>query len=222
MGGGQLWALSVAALLSSACGSSSDDSGAKPSPKPGEFEPYFDGQTLDGFELVGVAASDVSIENGELHCNCLPNGYFYKNEVYRNFVMELEFRFERPVDLAPGDDATFVGNSGVFVYLAPPHEVWPVCLEVQGSYQETGDIFRLPGLLPGNDNLDLAALATARRPVGEWNQMSIRSDEGALEVELNGMLVNQSTPGELSEGIVALESEGAETHWRNVRIQRWP
>lgn len=204
-------------LCAVACGSSSNEAtGAR------EFEPYFDGTSLDGFEFVGVAAADVSIENSELRCNCLPNGYFYKNETYRNFVFALEFRYERPANLAPGDDATFTGNSGVFVYLAPPHGIWPTCLEVQGSYQETGDIFRLPGLLPGNDGFDAALLASARRPVGEWNALSVSSNEGALEVELNGVLVNQSTPGDLREGILALESEGAETHWRNVRVKRLP
>jgi hypothetical protein len=226
----------VTTVSLAACGGSSDDS---PNNQPvdsgtvqesgtggdsgnAEFEPYFDGASLDGFEYVGVTANDMTIENGVLRCNCLPNGYFYKNEIFRNFVLELEYRFERPTDLAPGTDSTFTGNSGVFVYLAPPHGIWPTCLEVQGSYQETGDIFRLPGLLPGNDTFDTTALASAKKLVGEWNTLVVTSNEGALTVVLNGITVNQSTPGDLVEGIVALESEGAKTEWRNVRIQRLP
>jgi hypothetical protein len=212
-----------ALLLGCALACSSGGSEGERTKDPGgELEPYFDGMTLDGFELVGVAASDLSIENGVLHCDCPSNGYFYKPESYRNFDLELEFRYERPAGLAPGDDLTFSGNSGVFVYLAPPHGVWPSCLEIQGAYQETGDIFRLPGLSPGNDAFDPAALTSARRPVGEWNTLSVHSNEGALKVELNGVLVNQSTPTDLSEGIIALESEGAPTEWRNVRVRRLP
>lgn len=216
-------ALFAAVLAATGCSGSSDDPTKNdPADSGSDFEPYFDGTTLDGFEFVGVAASDISIENGVLRCNCIPNGYFYKNESYRNFVLELELRYERPADLLPGDDLSFSGNSGVFVYLAPPHGIWPTCLEVQGSYQETGDIFRLPELSSGNDAFDPAALAQVRKPVGEWNALVVTSNEGALTVELNGRLVNQSAAGGLVEGIVALESEGAETHFRNVRIRRLP
>jgi hypothetical protein len=186
------------------------------------FEPFFNGQDLAGFELLGLTASDLSIEAGVLKCECQSNGYLYKNETYRNFVLKLSFRFERPIDLAPGADPSFTGNSGYFVYLAPPHGVWPRCLEVQGSYQETGDIFALPGLLPGNDSPDLAVMQEVRRTVGEWNDLTVTSVEGGLTIELNGRVVNTSTAGELSEGLIALESEGAEIHWRDVVVKRLP
>jgi hypothetical protein len=186
------------------------------------FEAFFDGQTLDGWHFVGIAPSDVRVENGELECDGQPNGYIYRSEVYRNFVLKLEFRFERPPELLPGQDATFFGNSGYFVYVQAPHQVWPEALEVQGAYQDTGDIFGLPWLSSGNDAPDTAALAAARRPVGEWNELRITSQEGALEVVLNGHVVNRSTPGNLREGAIALQSEGSEIHWRNVMIKRLP
>lgn len=188
----------------------------------GDFEPFFNGVDLDGFEFVGITPDELSIQDGVLECACQTNGYLYKNVTYENFVLALQFRFERPADLAPGADQSFLGNSGYFVYLTPPHEVWPSCLEVQGSYPETGDVFRLPGLLPGNDNPDLNALAQAKRPVGEWNDLTIVSKDGALDVELNGIAVNHSEPSELRQGVIALESEGAAIHWRDVRIKQMP
>ena len=141
---------------------------------------------------------------------------------FRNFELRLSFRFERPVDFGPGADETFTGNSGYFVYLEPPHAVWPRCLEVQGSYLETGDVFGLPGQSPGNDAPDLVAQEQARRPVGEWNDLVVLSNEGALEVDLNGRLVNTSVPSGLTEGLIAFESEGADIDWRDVRIRRLP
>lgn len=214
-------ALWVSLLLSaSGCGSNQEPSAAADAGDG--FVPYFDGESVEGFEFVGITQDDVSVEDGVLKCKCQPNGYMYKNESFRNFVMKLEFRFERPAGLAPGADSTFTGNSGYFVYLTPPHEIWPRCLEVQGSYQESGDIFGLPGLLPGADDPDMAKIAAQRRPVGEWNTLSISSQEGALEIDLNGVVVNTSAAGELVEGLIALESEGAEIHWRNVMIQKKP
>jgi hypothetical protein len=186
------------------------------------FEPIFDGETLSGWNFAGIDPSDVRVENGTLKCDGQPNGYIYRSEVYRNFILKLQFRFERPPTLPPGQDSQFWGNSGYFVYVQTPHQVWPEAMEVQGAYQDTGDIFGLPWLASGNDAPDTAAMAAARRPVGEWNDLRITSREGALEVSLNGHVVNRSTPGALSEGMIALQSEGAEIHWRDVMLKRLP
>jgi hypothetical protein len=227
-------ALGVAVVcLSVACGGESDvgsgntggtggAAGAAGMGGSQDFVPFFNGVDLSEFQLVGIPASELAVVDGVIECACQTNGYLYKEQVYENFELALQFRFERPSDLASGDDASFFGNSGYFVYLSPPHEIWPPCLEVQGSYPETGDIFRLPGLLPGNDAPDLAALAQAKRPVGEWNDLIIVSQDGALDVELNGVQVNHSEPSELREGLIALESEGAEIHWRDIRIKQLP
>ncbi len=186
------------------------------------FEPLLDGQTLSGWSFVGISANDIRVEDGVIQCDGQPNGYIYRNEIYRNFVLKLQFRYPRPPTLPPGQDEQFWGNSGYFIYVQPPHQVWPQALEVQGAYRDTGDIFGLPWLAPGNDAPDAAALSAARRAVGEWNDLSITSQEGALEVSLNGHVVNRSSPGALSEGAIALQSEGAEIHWRDVRIKRLP
>src|SRR5687767_14075781 len=74
------------------------------------FQPFFDGQTLDGLTLVGLTPSDIRIEDRTLKCDGQPNGYLYRNEVYENFVLKLQFRFERPPTLQPGQDHLFAGN----------------------------------------------------------------------------------------------------------------
>jgi hypothetical protein len=186
------------------------------------FEPLFDGQTLSGWSFVGIGPENVRVEEGIIKCDGQPNGYIYRDEVYRNFVLKLQFRFARPPTLPAGQDDQFWGNSGYFVYVQEPHQVWPEALEVQGAYRDTGDIFGLPWLTSGNDAPDATALSAARRAVGEWNELRITSQDGALEVNLNGHVVNRSTPGSLSEGAIALQSEGAEIHWRDVAVRRLP
>jgi hypothetical protein len=222
--------LAVLSATCAACGSSSSDtrglggsSGSDGSAEAGDgFDPFFNGADLDGLEVVGISPSELSIEDGVLKCTGQSNGYLYRGDVYGNFVLALQFRFERPADLAPGADGSFMGNSGYFVYLQPPHAIWPTGLEVQGHYQETGDVFQVPSGLDVDDNPDPSASEAARRPVGEWNDLTITSLEGSLAIELNGLLVNQSAPADLREGLVALQSEGAEIHWRDVRIKRLP
>lgn len=187
-----------------------------------EYEVMFNGQNLDGFELVGLDENSLRVENGVLVCTGQPSGYFYAPGIYSNFSWRVDFRFVRPSDLLPQDDATWGGNSGYFVYIQPPHQVWPRALEVQGQNSNLGDVFSLPDLAPLADDLDQAAALSARWPVGEWNTIEVLSVDGALTVWLNSVKINYSPPTELREGQLALESEGVEVHFRNIEVKRLP
>ncbi len=186
------------------------------------FERLFNGMNLDGIAQVGLDATTLSVENGVLKCTGAPNGYWYPAGTYRNFILRLEYRFERPLDLPPGADSGYQGNSGYFVYVTPPHQVWPLALEVQGRHSDFGGVYELlptfsPVALP-----DSADLEAAKRPLGEWNQLEIISNEGSVSVTLNGRHLVTSPPTALREGLLAFESEGAPIDWRNIEVKRLP
>jgi hypothetical protein len=65
-------------------------------------------------------------------------------------------------------------------------------------------------------------LTTAEQPVGEWNDYEITVDRGNITLRINGELVNHATDVEQVPGKICLQSEGAEIHFRNVRLAPIP
>ena len=57
------------------------------------------------------------------------------------------------------------------------------------------------------------------RPLGEWNHYRIRLDGGALQLFVNGVLQNEARWCEEVTGRIALQSEGAEIQFRDVRLR---
>jgi len=41
-----------------------------------------------------------------------------------------------------------------------------------------------------------------------------------MVIKLNGVVVSTVGKCELTEGAIGLQSEGAETHWKNIRIRQ--
>ena len=62
----------------------------------------------------------------------------------------------------------------------------------------------------------------ALKPVGEWNSIEIISRAGAVTALLNGAKVGECEPGQLKEGPIGFQSEGAEIHFRNLWIRDLP
>ena len=56
-------------------------------------------------------------------------------------------------------------------------------------------------------------------PAGEWNTYEITSQDGNLEVIVNGVLQNGGNGMSLTEGNIALQSEGGPIQFRNIYLQ---
>ena len=59
--------------------------------------------------------------------------------------------------------------------------------------------------------------ANERAP-GEWNRYEIVLDGSALEVSVNGTLVNRAHDCDILAGPIGLQSEGGEIHFRNIAL----
>ncbi len=59
-------------------------------------------------------------------------------------------------------------------------------------------------------------------PVGEWNQLEVLSDNGVIEVLLNGKKVNRVEKSPFVSGSISLQSEEAEWFVRNWKIEPLP
>ena len=66
---------------------------------------------------------------------------------------------------------------------------------------------------------DKAALVKARKKVGEWNTTEIICKaDGSIEAKVNGGPVSFGK-SELTEGPIGWQSEGAEIHFRNIKLK---
>ncbi|HXG08610.1 MAG TPA: DUF1080 domain-containing protein [Gemmataceae bacterium] len=178
-----------------------------------DFKPLFNGKDLSGFkfELAKKDADPMktfSVKDGVIVVSGTPNGYFYTDKSYKNYILRFDFRYPK----APG-------NSGYLIHITGEHKVWPKCIEVQGQYQNVCAIFPIGGLKGPRPPVDKEARDKVRKPANEWNSVEIISKDGTLTSKLNGVVICASEPYEVKEGPIGFQSEGAEIHFRNIRIK---
>jgi hypothetical protein len=176
------------------------------------FTKLFNGKNFDGWKFVlkekNADPKDTwSINEGVIVCTGKPDGYFYTDKSYKNYVIRYDWKF---ASKKPSD------NSGLLVHIQPPHKVWPKCVEVQGMQGDHGHIFAI-GKAEGKYTVDKDAQKKAIKP-GEWNTTEVISKDGELTAKVNGIEVSTGK-GELTEGAIGIQSEGAELHLKNIVIK---
>ena len=164
-----------------------------------------DGSSKKYLETEIGEQSTFSVRDGMLYSTGVPNGYIRTGDVFDNYVFRVEARFQSR------------GNSGVTVHVQQD-KVWPRGIECQMYQAHMGRIFPIRGAtLDGGEMIHAAA-----NPPGEWNVFEVYSEEGRLATVLNGKLVGLAANSEPRVGYICLESEGAEIHFRNIRILELP
>jgi hypothetical protein len=201
------------ALLGAASADEKDDEG---------FVALFNGKDFTGWKLIledkakdQDPAKTFMIEEGVIVVTGKPNGYFYTEKSYKDYILRYDWQYKRPAGLANEKD--FKGNSGLLVHIQEPHKVWPKCIEVQGMNLQHGKIFPISGA-KGEFKFDEAAHEKAVKPVGEWNTTEVICNDGEITSKVNGVEVSKGK-GEFTEGPFGLQSEGAEIHFRNIKIK---
>ena len=203
---------------------------AAPNPLPAQedaekgWTTLFNGKDLDGWEFhFGKEGSEndgtFTVKDGILICSGKPAGYMYTAKSYSNYTLQFELAFRRPEGLK--SDSDFRGNSGCLIHIADKDAlgVWPRSVEVQGANRQLGLILPIPRSLKCTRTFDSEASEKARKPVGEFNKVEIEVKGGDMTIKLNGTVVSTVGQCELTEGPIGLQSEGVETHWKNIRIR---
>jgi hypothetical protein len=183
----------------------------------------FNGKNLDGWGFVlkdpSVKASDVfSVKEGVITIAGEPFGYMYTEKVFSDFHLHVEWRWQ--------GEAT---NSGIFLFVQDDKKVWPNAVECQLRAGDAGSFV----LLGGSDLAEFKLQAGQQRPAfpsvqkketssenpaGEWNNADITCENGTITVYINGVFQNKGTGSLHKQGRIALQSEGKEIRFRNVRI----
>lgn len=184
------------------------------------FKPLFNGKDFTGFKFfLDPKAKDAdpaktwSITDGYIRCIGKPFGYFYTDKPFKGYVLRYDWRYT--------PQGTPDSNSGCLVHIHEPMKIWPRSVEPQGRYKDHGKLFMI-GLqkdeIKRND-FDAEALKKALRPMGEWSTTEVTcKPDGTISVKVNGIPVS-SGQTVLTEGPIGWQSEGAEIHFRNIKIK---
>ncbi len=182
----------------------------------------FNGKDLSGWVLVNTAPETWQVRDGMIVCSGQPRGVLRTDRMYENYILELEWRHVKKG-----------GNAGLMVHADALPQVgapYPESVEVQIMDGDPGSMFGIRGCFikpitnPGGSPARPTARATENRthPAGEWNHYRLTSQNGNLELSVNGQVVTKAANSTQVKGYLCLESENSEVHFRNIRIRELP
>ncbi|MFP6770443.1 MAG: DUF1080 domain-containing protein [Planctomycetaceae bacterium] len=211
--------------------------GATPSEaaEPLHFRNLFNGKDLTGWVNVNTAKDTWSVRDGLLVCSGHPIGVMRSAEQFENFILHIEWR-----RMEAG------GNSGVFAWsegTVPKGRRLPKGMEVQmleldwvNQHKNKhgvpapiayvhGELFGANGLKTIPDNprgRRSQSIENRCKGKGQWNVYDVVCVDGVVKLSVNGKFVNGVRQSSIKKGYLCLESEGAEIHFRNIRIMELP
>ena len=153
---------------------------------------------------------------------------------YENFVLHVEWMHTEPG-----------GNSGMFLWSGAqpnPGSPFPSGVEVQMLELDWpklnirngvtppvayvhGELFGVGGTktIPDNPRGERSMSIENRcKGRGEWNTYDVVAVDGVIKLSVNGKFVNGFRGSSQKKGYLCLESEGAEIHFRNIKILELP
>jgi hypothetical protein len=200
-----------------------------------EFRDLFNGKDLTGWVNINTDKDTWSVRDGVLVCSGHPIGVMRTDRQYENFILHIEW-----MHMEAG------GNSGVFVWsegqpapggpLPKGVEVqmleleWPnLNRDAQGNPRPIayvhGELFGVNGLNTTPDNprgTRSMSIENRCKGKGEWNTYDAVCVDGVIKLAVNGKFVNGISRSSVKKGYLCLESEGAEIHFRNIKILELP
>lgn len=183
----------------------------------------FNGENLSNWNFVledsGVPVDEVfMVRNGEIYIKGNPLGYMYTKEVYHNYNLELEYKWD--------GDAT---NSGVFLIIEDAKNPFPKGIECQLMDQKAGDFVLLGGSDMDEYQLPEGVIErpefpviekntqSSENPIDEWNRVEISVYDGVIDVYINDVHQNTAT-STATVGHIGLQSEGGGIYFRNITL----
>ena len=195
------------------------------------------GENVEGVPVnwiqVNTEAETWKVKGNEIICSGHPIGVIRSEKSYENFLLHIEWKH-----MEAG------GNSGTFVWsdADPGDNLLPNGVEVQmleldwvnlntrdGKTPPVayvhGEIFGVGGIetVPDNPRGRRSKSVENRcKGRGEWNTYEVVCVDGTIKLSVNGKFVNGISKATKKVGFICLESEGAEIHFRNIRIIQLP
>jgi hypothetical protein len=204
-------------------------------PSKSQTKSLFNGKDLQGWhtdvpemDKDKGAKNPFLVRNGLLVSLGTPGGHLITDAQYNNFRWTFQYRF-----------AGKPGNCGALVFVSTSralYDMFPKSIEVQMMDQNAGDFWciqeditvpdmekrrgpkekwgvngdklrRIPNLTDGTE-----------KPLGQWNSMVIECVKNSIKVWLNGVLVNYGYNATAETGQLALQSEGSEVEFKDIKV----
>jgi len=213
-----------------------------PAEKDSGWQVLFNGKTTTGWHNYGKqnVGNEWKVENGVLHLDASAKdkegGDLTTDQEYGNFDLKLDWKISEK------------GNSGIIFYVDEDPAKYPESYEtgIEMQILDNGTPTRLgqpDGKLythRAGDLYDLLASKEVEKPLGQWNQVEIKSGNGKLEFYMNGVHTLSThlwddnwqkmvaiskfkkVPdfGTFKKGKIALQDHGDDVWFRNIRIKR--
>ena len=106
-----------------------------------------------------------------------------------------------------------------WVKLNTKNGVVPPIAYVHGELFGVGGVKTLPDNPRGERSKSIENLC---KPRGEWNTYIVVCVDGVIKLSVNGKFVNGIAKSTQKKGYLCLESEGAEIHFRSIKIMELP
>jgi hypothetical protein len=203
--------------------------------EPMQFRDLFNSKDLSGWVNVNTDKDTWSVRDGMLVCTGHPIGVMRTDKQYENFILHIEWMHTE----AGGNSGTFLWSEGT----VPEGKRLPKGLEVQmleldwvnqhkrndGTLPPIayvhGEVFGANGLTTVPDNprgSRSKSIENRCKGKGQWNTYDVVAVDGVVKLSVNGKFVNGISKASVKKGYICLESEGAEIHFRNIRIMELP
>ena len=174
-----------------------------------------------------------NVQEDELICTGNPIGVIRSEKEYKNFILHIEWKHME----AGGNSGTFVWSDAVPGENRLPNGVEVQMLELDWVNQNIrdgekppvayvhGELFGVGGveIVPDNPRGTRSKSIENRcKGKGEWNIYDVVCVDGTIKLSVNGKFVNGISKSSKGSGYICLESEGAEIHFRNIKIIELP
>lgn len=186
----------------------------------------FNGKNLNNWNFfldtksTAKPAEIFSVEDAVITIKGTPFGYMYTKEMYDNFHLHLQWRWEKTAS-----------NSGIFLFVQPGEKLWPNAIEAQLCAGQAGDFVLLGGsdvsefkTKPGEKRPDFPVVEklnpSNEKPAGEWNTADIYCRNGSIVVVINGEVQNMGTQSMHKKGYIGLQSEGEPIQFRDIWLKK--
>ena len=173
------------------------------------------------------------VQREMLICHGHPIGVVRSEKKYENFILHIEWKHME----AGGNSGTFVWSKAEPGENRLPDGVEVQMLELDWVNQNIrngekppiayvhGELFGVGGvkIIPDNPRGERSKSVENRcLGKGQWNVYEVVCVDGTIKLSVNGKFVNGISKSSQKSGYICLESEGAEIHFRNIKIIELP